>query len=99
MSDTKDVTENISAISDRIASLLGKGSTDASKAAPAEAEKKPADGAAADDKAVELRKPTELRESSYDVTVTLADQQADPNSPLYSAKTFEQLGLYDLLKR
>lgn len=25
--------------------------------------------------------------------VTLADQQADPNSPLYSAKTFEQLGL------
>ena len=26
--------------------------------------------------------------------VTLADQQADPNSPLYSAKTFEDLGLY-----
>lgn len=27
------------------------------------------------------------------VQVTLADQQADPNSPLYSAKTFEELGL------
>ena len=29
----------------------------------------------------------------YVLQVTLADQQADPNSPLYSAKTFEQLGL------
>ena len=27
------------------------------------------------------------------VQVTLADQQADPNSPLFSAKTFEELGL------
>ena len=26
--------------------------------------------------------------------VTLADQQADPNSPLFSAKTFEELGLF-----
>lgn len=40
-----------------------------------------------------------LAESSYDVQVTLADQQADPNSPLYSAKSFDQLGLHeDLLK-
>lgn len=40
-----------------------------------------------------------LRESSYEVKVTLADQQADPNSPLYSAKSFDQLGLHpDLLK-
>ena len=28
-----------------------------------------------------------------DNKVTLADQQADPNSPLYSVQTFEQLGL------
>lgn len=28
-----------------------------------------------------------------DHKVTLADQQADPNSPLYSVKSFEQLGL------
>lgn len=28
-----------------------------------------------------------------EVSVTLADQQADPNSPLYSASTFEELGL------
>ncbi|EIN10050.1 DEAD-domain-containing protein [Punctularia strigosozonata HHB-11173 SS5] len=42
---------------------------------------------------------TDLIKSTFDVTVTLADQQADVNSPLYSAKTFEELGLHaDLLK-
>jgi len=42
---------------------------------------------------------TDLIKSSFEVTVTLADQQADPNSPLFSAKTFEELGLHeDLLK-
>ncbi|KAF9007570.1 DEAD-domain-containing protein [Cyathus striatus] len=42
---------------------------------------------------------TDLIKSSFEVTVTLADQQQDPNSPLYSAKTFEELGLHqDLLK-
>lgn len=40
-----------------------------------------------------------LHESKYDVQVTLADQQADPNSPLYSVKSFDDLGLHeDLLK-
>lgn len=38
-----------------------------------------------------------LLESKYDVTVTLADQQADPNSPLYSVKSFDQLGLSEEL--
>lgn len=42
---------------------------------------------------------TDLIASTFEVTVTLADQQADPNSPLFSAKTFEELGLHqDLLK-
>ncbi|KAF9811639.1 hypothetical protein IEO21_06488 [Rhodonia placenta] len=42
---------------------------------------------------------TDLIKSTFEVTVTLADQQADPNSPLFSAKSFEQLGLHqDLLK-
>ncbi|KAH9950011.1 DEAD-domain-containing protein [Amylocystis lapponica] len=42
---------------------------------------------------------TDLIKATYEVSVTLADQQADPNSPLYSAKTFEELGLHqDLLK-
>ncbi|KAI7828080.1 ATP-dependent RNA helicase DBP5 [Gamsiella multidivaricata] len=42
---------------------------------------------------------TDLLESSYSVVVKLADQQADSSSPLYSAKSFEDLGLHeDLLK-
>ncbi|KDQ57054.1 hypothetical protein JAAARDRAFT_58536 [Jaapia argillacea MUCL 33604] len=42
---------------------------------------------------------TDLIKSTFDVAVTLADQQADPNSPLFSVQTFEELGLHkDLLK-
>ncbi|CAE6435504.1 unnamed protein product [Rhizoctonia solani] len=40
---------------------------------------------------------TNLLKSTYEVTVTLADQQADPNSPLYSIKKFEDLGLHENL--
>ncbi|QLG70645.1 hypothetical protein HG535_0A05860 [Zygotorulaspora mrakii] len=40
-----------------------------------------------------------LISSAYEVKVNLADLQADPNSPLYSAKSFEELGLSpELLK-
>ncbi|KAJ7067177.1 P-loop containing nucleoside triphosphate hydrolase protein [Mycena amicta] len=42
---------------------------------------------------------SDLIKSTFEVDVTLADQQGDPNSPLFSAKTFEELGLHDdLLK-
>lgn len=34
-----------------------------------------------------------LHEPEYNVQVKLADMQADPNNPLFSATTFEQLGL------
>lgn len=34
-----------------------------------------------------------LREPEFDVEVKLSDIQADPNNPLYSAKTFEELSL------
>lgn len=34
-----------------------------------------------------------LIQSTHAVQVKLADQQADPNSPLYSVKSFEELGL------
>jgi len=58
-----------------------------------EPEKKPEDGDA------EPSKHQNLVESTHEVMVTLADQQADPNSPLYSVSTFEALGLHeDLLK-
>ncbi|RPB24289.1 DEAD-domain-containing protein [Terfezia boudieri ATCC MYA-4762] len=40
-----------------------------------------------------------LVDNTYDVSVKLADMQGDPNSPLYSVKRFEDLGLSDdLLK-
>lgn len=35
-----------------------------------------------------------LIQNRHTVQVKLADQQADPNSPLYSVKSFEELGLY-----
>ena len=37
---------------------------------------------------------TNLIENKYEVAVKLQDLQADPNSPLYSVKSFEELGLY-----
>ncbi|KAH8117912.1 DEAD-domain-containing protein [Phellopilus nigrolimitatus] len=55
----------------------------------ASAEERPKDDAPA----------TDLIKSNFDVQVTLADQQMDPNSPLFSVKSFEELGLSeDLLK-
>lgn len=35
-----------------------------------------------------------LAESEYKVEVKLADMQMDPNNPLFSAKSFEELKLY-----
>lgn len=40
-----------------------------------------------------------LINSTYEVKVKLADLQADPNSPLYSVKAFEELGLYEKLQQ
>ena len=40
---------------------------------------------------------SELQEPEYTVEVKLSDLQADPNNPLFSAKTFEELGLWVLL--
>jgi hypothetical protein len=34
-----------------------------------------------------------LEEPEYDVQIKLADMQADPNNPLYSVSTFEELNL------
>jgi ATP-dependent RNA helicase DDX19/DBP5 len=36
---------------------------------------------------------SQLQEPEYAVEVKLADMQADPNNPLYSAQSFEQLNL------
>ncbi|KAL1740255.1 hypothetical protein HDZ31DRAFT_68115 [Schizophyllum fasciatum] len=39
------------------------------------------------------QKQTDLLEPSYDVQVTLADPGLDPDSPLYSVKSFNELGI------
>jgi len=41
---------------------------------------------------------TNLIQNRYEVAVKLQDLQADPNSPLYSVKSFEELGLYTPLR-
>lgn len=42
---------------------------------------------------------SELQEPDYNVQIKLADMQADPNNPLFSVKTFEELNLKsDILK-
>ncbi|CCE64945.1 hypothetical protein TPHA_0J01230 [Tetrapisispora phaffii CBS 4417] len=52
-----------------------------------------------DDKKTKEETDSSLVKSEYEVTVKLADLQADPNSPLFSAKSFEELGLEpELLK-
>ena len=37
---------------------------------------------------------SELHEPDYSVMVKLSDMQMDPNNPLFSVKSFEELGLY-----
>jgi hypothetical protein len=36
---------------------------------------------------------TGIYEPDYEVEIKLSDAQADPNNPLFSVKTFEELGL------
>ncbi|ODV73502.1 ATP-dependent RNA helicase DBP5 [Cyberlindnera jadinii NRRL Y-1542] len=65
---------------------------------PTTKDKSAADGQSKTDEKAE-HPPSNLIKSSYEVKVKLADLQADPNSPLYSIKSFEELGLQpELLK-
>lgn len=45
------------------------------------------------DAKIDDNKSSGLISNDFQVEVKLADQQADPNSPLYSVKTFEELPL------
>ncbi|KAJ8072280.1 RNA helicase required for poly(A+) mRNA export [Marasmius tenuissimus] len=70
-----------------------------SAAAPAPAATTEGSSTPAKEEKADENDKSDLINSTFEVTVTLADQQVDPNSPLYSAKSFEQLGLHeDLLK-
>lgn len=46
-----------------------------------------------EDGAGQQSKGSALQEPEWDVEVKLSDLQADPNNPLYSVKSFEDLGL------
>jgi ATP-dependent RNA helicase DDX19/DBP5 len=62
--------------------------------APAEAPAEESSVAAAQvDGGGEVGNGSPLAETEYKVEVKLADMQADPNNPLYSAKSFEELNL------
>ncbi|EED19756.1 ATP dependent RNA helicase (Dbp5), putative [Talaromyces stipitatus ATCC 10500] len=50
-------------------------------------------GGADTDGASEVQGGSNLQEPEYDVEVKLSDLQADPNNPLFSVKSFEDLGL------
>lgn len=61
-------------------------------------EPKTVDAELSDSKSTDTKsKENNLIQSSYEVQVKLADLQADPNSPLYSVKSFEELGLNENL--
>ncbi|EJS41755.1 dbp5p [Saccharomyces arboricola H-6] len=76
-----------------IAEAQSKGTSDSVKAEEKIAPK------AEEKKEKEKEKDSNLISSSYEVKVKLADIQADPNSPLYSVKSFDELGLApELLK-
>jgi ATP-dependent RNA helicase DDX19/DBP5 len=47
-----------------------------------------------DERRIVISEGTNLIQNKYEVAVKLQDLQADPNSPLYSVKSFEELGLY-----
>jgi ATP-dependent RNA helicase DDX19/DBP5 len=46
------------------------------------------------DGAAEAANGSPLADTEYKVEVKLADMQADPNNPLYSAQSFEELQMY-----
>lgn len=67
------------------------------EAAEPETKSEPTSEIASNDKPEEDAEDSNLVQSTYEVQVKLADLQADPNSPLFSVKKFEELGLSEEL--
>lgn len=74
-----------------LASRMGPVPDEAVKAPPA-SETAPGIAPPAETKE-EAEAENDLVSNRYDVAVKLANDQGDPNSPLYSVKRFEDLGL------
>ena len=69
-------------------------STNTPTASAASTQAAPASGSAGDGEKDFMEQGSEgLVSNEFQVQVKLADLQADPNSPLYSAKSFEELPL------
>ncbi|KAL8284223.1 hypothetical protein RQP46_004972 [Phenoliferia psychrophenolica] len=87
----------VASLSSRLAALAPDAAVDST---PTEATPPAPSEAASETPAAQLPMASDLIESlSHEVQVTLADQQQDPNSPLFSAKSFEDLNLHpNLLK-
>ncbi|GAA5992013.1 hypothetical protein JCM10908_000698 [Rhodotorula pacifica] len=96
-------SDAVSSLSARLSTLDPAAEAHVPAAAPAPAETaktESGDAPAENGDAAEPPQASSLLENlSHEVQVTLADQQADPNSPLFSAKSFEDLNLHpNLLK-
>lgn len=61
--------------------------------APTDWSEDASDDAASNKEETQAEPDDNLVNNTYDVAVKLADMQGDPNSPLYSVKRFEELGL------
>ncbi|RCK64448.1 ATP-dependent RNA helicase DBP5 [Candida viswanathii] len=82
---------------DKVELISPSSNTEAKKEEPKEESKEEPKDAAKD--GPKEHTENNLIQSTYEVKVKLADLQADPNSPLYSVKSFEELGLSpELLK-
>ncbi|KAG7553568.1 hypothetical protein FFLO_03000 [Filobasidium floriforme] len=86
--EDKDNASEVSSMDIKGSSAAAEEAPDAAKAGDEEEKQKEASAPGPASK---------LLQSSYDVKVTLRDQQADPNSPLFSIKSFEDLGLHPQL--
>ncbi|KAG0661734.1 RNA helicase required for poly(A+) mRNA export [Rhodotorula mucilaginosa] len=96
-------SDAVSSLSARLSSLDPTAEAKEPAPAPAQTETANTDSQEApqeNGEAAETPQASSLLENlSHEVQVTLADQQADPNSPLFSAKSFEDLNLHpNLLK-
>lgn len=96
MAETKDASALLESLS-----LNKDGAKAAADAGPSAAAAEPAAEKAEPKTSAEASTKPEpasnLVESQYEVKVKLADLQADPDSPLYSVKSFEELGLKETL--
>jgi len=91
--ETGDNASKASTTSDEANSAVEASSASAAIKAKAEKEMSTLTKAQIDGASEPVNGNTGVIEPSYDVDVKLSDMQANPNDPLYSVKSFEELGL------